>query len=51
MVVFTFSVLYRKHRSWQTKINKVQLLYLLPYGGRDFDIDSCRQHNFYILLW
>ena len=51
MVVFTFSVLYRKHSFWQTKVNEAWLLSLSPYGSIDFEIGSCRQHGLYILLW
>ena len=40
-MVFTFSVSYQKHPI---------LLSLRPYGSRDFKIDSCRQHGFFILL-
>ena len=38
-MVFTFSVSYQKHHI---------LLSLRPYGSRDFKIDSCRQHGFFI---
>ena len=46
MVVFTFFVSYRKHSFWKTKINEARLLSLRPYGSRDFEIGSCRQHLF-----
>ena len=41
MVVFTFSVLYRKH---------FFLLPLRPYGNRDLEIGSSRQHGFFIMF-
>ena len=41
MVVLTFSVLDRKYPF---------LLSLLPFGSREFEIASCRQYDFFILL-
>ena len=35
---------------WKTKINETRLLSLRPYGIRDVEIGSCRQHGFFILL-
>ena len=40
VVFFTFSVLYWKHLFWKTKVNKMILLFLRPYGSRDFEIGN-----------
>ena len=48
--LFTFSVLYWKHPFWKMKVKEARLLSLQPYGSRDFEIGSCCQHGFFILL-
>ena len=50
LVVFNFSVLDRKHPFWQTRVTEARLLSLRTYERGGFEIGSCCQHGFFILL-